>query len=244
MKSPIKKKNGMILESTAFAVVDGIVSTVDTSLNQGYPLLGIAWGITKGMYGASIQLRQARAVEFVEMIRDNPGIFTKELLQTEEFQDGFVYTFQKYLSERVVQKRKIIKEVFCGFSKYNDKENFKLERLLMTIEQVSIEDIEVVKTFSDGTIKQWYRNQFPEVKESEIKDMSFQSLNLLQIGSLILSQMKGMKEFEDQKYTLETLSRLSSLGLIVAGIDSNLNSSGSTFRASSFGRDFISYVLN
>ncbi|MCX6756082.1 MAG: hypothetical protein NTX85_01965 [Candidatus Nomurabacteria bacterium] len=168
MKNLLKKKDKIIIQTSAIAVVDGLVSAIDSSLNGGAPLLGIAWGLSKGMYGANIQLRQDRAIEFVEMIRDNSDIFTKEILKTEEFQDGFVYTFQKYLSERVAEKRKIIKEVFCGFTKNEHKENFKLERILLTIEQVSIEDIEVVKTFSDGTIKQWIVKQFPEMEDTDI----------------------------------------------------------------------------
>lgn len=244
MESPSKKRKSIVLESSVFAVMDGIVSTVDNSLNQGVPLLAIAWGLSKGMYGASIQLRQARAVEFVEMIRDNPGIFTKELLKTEEFQDGFVYAFQKYLSERVAQKRKTIKEVFCGFSKDEDKESFRLERLLLTIEQISLEDIEVVKTFYDGTIRQWVVNQFPDMDDTKVKEMTEQPLNIGQIGNLILNQMKGLNQFADDKYTLETLSRLSSLGLLIAGIQSGYNVSSSTFQESSYGREFITYILN
>ena len=94
MKSLITEKDKIITESSIITVVDNLVSTIDASLNGGVPLLGIAWGLSKGLYGANIQLRQNRAVEFVEMIQSNPGIFTKKILQTEEFQDGLVYTFQ------------------------------------------------------------------------------------------------------------------------------------------------------
>lgn len=243
MKKILSKKDSIVLQTSAIAVVDNLVSAVDTSLNGGMPLLSIAWGLSKGLYGANIQLRQNRAVEFVKMIKDNPGIFTKQLLQTEEFQDGFVYTFQRYLSERAEEKRQIIKKIFCGFSQEENRRDFKLERLLYTLEQLSIEDIEVVKIFSDGTTSQWIRNQFPKMEPKEVANMARQSLNMKQIGIHLLSEMKGMKQFENIDYAIETLSRLSSLGLVIGGIEATYDYSGSNFRESAFGKKFIYYVL-
>lgn len=239
----VQKSDAIVLKSVGLTVVDGLVSAVDNLINGGAPLLAIAWGLSKGMYGASIQLRQDRAIEFVEMIRDNPTIFTRQLLQTEEFQDGFVYVFQKYLSERAEEKRQIIKNIFCGFSQEENKRDFNLERFLYTLEQISIEDIEVVKMFSDGTTDQWIRNQFPDMEPEKVSDMAKQSMNMKQIGIHLLSEMKGMKQFENIDHAVETLSRLSSLGLVIGGIEATYDYSGSNFRESAFGREFISYVL-
>lgn len=243
MKNILTEKDKIIIESSTVSVVDNFVSSLDASINGGAPLFGITWGLAKGLYYANIQLRQNRAIEFVEIIRDNPGIFTKQLLQTEEFQDGFVYTFQKYLSERMEEKRKIIKNIFCGFCIEENKRDFKLERLLYTLEQLSIEDIEVVKIFSDGTINQWIKNQFPDMESDKILSMAKQPLNVLQIGTNILSEIKKMDQFKKLDHTIEVMTRLSSLGLVLGGISAEYNYSGSNFRESEFGKDFISFIL-
>ncbi len=238
-----KKRNLRVAKTSTIVVVDNLVSAIDNSINGGQPLLGTSWSLLKGIYGASVELRQERAIEFIEMIRDNPSIFTKEVLATEEFQDGFVYTFQKYLNERIAKKRKIIKEVFFGFSSSTLKQDFKLERLLFTLEQLSLEDIEVIKIFSDGTILLWDKNQFPNMSEEEALKMSKQPLNVGQVGEHILSKMKGLKQFKDNDYTVEILLRLSSLGLVLGGIDASYDYSSSNFRESKFGKEFVSYVL-
>lgn len=243
MKS-LAKKDLIVLQNSAIVIIDNMVATFDNSNNGGAPLLAIAWGLSKGLYGAGVQLRQDRAVEFVEMIRDNPGIFTKQLLQTEEFQDAFVYVFQKYLSERVAEKRKTIKRIFCGFCEEENKQDFKLERFLNTLEQLSADDIEVLKIFSDGMVHKWIENQFPDMPQTKVKEMAELPLNVTQFGDLILNEMKNLPQFKDRYYTLEILVRLSALGLFLGGISLNDSDySGSHFRISGFGQEFISYIL-
>ncbi len=238
-----EKKDKIILKNVAVATADSIVAAIDNSMYGGAPVFGIAWGLSKGLYGAGIQIRQDRAIEFVEMIRDNPKIFTRDILSSEEFQDGFVHTFQKYLSERIKEKRKIIKNIFLGFSKEENKDSFKLERYLNTLEQLSIEDIEVIKTFSDKTVDQWYKDQFPEMEDHEVERRSEVGLNVGQIGDLLLNKIKGLKEFEDHNYTLEVLTRLSGLGLVLNITDTTFNTDGPGFKESRFGKEFISYVF-
>lgn len=245
MKNIFKEKDNIILKEAAVTIMDNLVVAIDTSLNKGVPLLGIAYGLSKGLYGANIKLRQSRALEFVEMIRYNPDIFTKELLETEEFQDGFVYTFQRYLSERAEKKRQTIKNIFCGFSQEKNKPNFKLERLLYTLEQLSIEDIEVAKIFSDGTITKWVKDNYPEMTNEDVTNRAKESFNISVLGTNILSKMKKLKQFEEEDYIRGTLSRLSSLGLVFdeSKTVSEFNILIHSFRESEFGKEFISYVL-
>ena len=130
-------KDKQLLKDSALVVADQIASSI--------PALNIAWGLSKALFGAGMKLRQQRALEWVELIRDNPGVFTKELLEQEELQDGFVYAFEKYLVERSEQKRKIFRNIFLGFAKADDKRNFPLEKFSHTLSQLGEVDIEVLR---------------------------------------------------------------------------------------------------
>ena len=107
--------------------------------------LSLAWDLCKALLGAGLKLRQKRALEWVEMVRDNPEVFTGKLLENEEFQDGFVYTLEKYLIERSEEKRKIFRNIFLGFSCSKNKERFDLEKYSFLLSQLSIEDVETLK---------------------------------------------------------------------------------------------------
>jgi hypothetical protein len=60
----MNKKDVIILQNSAITVVDNLVSTFDNSFNNGIPLLATVWGLSKGLYGASIQLRQTGPLNF------------------------------------------------------------------------------------------------------------------------------------------------------------------------------------
>lgn len=133
----MNNKDKQLLKGSALVVADQIASSI--------PALNIAWGLSKALFGAGMKLRQQRALEWVELIRDNPEVFTKELLEQEELQDGFVYAFEKYLVERSEQKRKIFRNIFLGFAKADDKRNFPLEKFSHTLSQLGEVDIEVLR---------------------------------------------------------------------------------------------------
>jgi hypothetical protein len=129
----MKEKDKQILKDSADVVVSAI------------PALNIAWGLSKALYGAGLKLRQQKALEWVEMIRDNPGIFTQELLMQEEFQDGFVFALEKYIIERNEEKRKVFKNIFLGYTTTSQKLLFPLEKYIHTLSQLNIVDINVLK---------------------------------------------------------------------------------------------------
>lgn len=129
----MNEKNKIILDDSIDAVVSGIAG------------LGIAWGLSKAFYGAGMKLRQQRVLEWVEMVRDNPEIFIKEVLGSEQFQDGFVFAFEKYLTERSEEKRKILRSIFLDFSMVDSKKTFALEKFTHTLSVLSEKDIFVLK---------------------------------------------------------------------------------------------------
>ncbi|MDD3190494.1 MAG: hypothetical protein PHI66_02270 [Candidatus Pacebacteria bacterium] len=128
----MNEKDQIILEDS----VDAVISTI--------PQIGMVWGLCTALFGSAVKLRQKKALEWVEMIRDNPYIFTQELLKNEIFQDGFVCALEKYIVERNEEKRKCFRNIFLGFSISGDKQGFPLEKFIHTLSQLSEIDIEVL----------------------------------------------------------------------------------------------------
>ena len=140
----MKQKDKIILTGSGEVIIDTAIALADQIVSE-IPLLNIAWGLSKSLYGAGLKLRQKRALEWVEMIRDNPGFFTKEVLMDENFQDGFVYMLENYIRERNSKKRDIAKNIFLGFAKAEEKSIFSIEKFAHTLNQLSEKDIEVMK---------------------------------------------------------------------------------------------------
>jgi len=155
----MKDTDKQLLKDTAMVVANGIVSLV--------PGLSVPWGLSKALFNSGMQLRQSRALEWVEMVQKSPEIFGKELLESKEFQDGFVYSLKEYLIERNEEKRKIFRNIFKGFSKAEDKESFPLEKFYHTLSQLSKQDIQTLKDVnnpSDDKNYQIYGNEEEHVE--------------------------------------------------------------------------------
>lgn len=130
------KKDKIIVKDVALAVAEEIVSKV--------PGLNLAYGLSKALFGAGLKLRQKRVLEWVEMVRDNPSIFTQQILSDDTFQDGFAVALEKYLVERNEEKRRVFRNIFLGFAEAEDKEKFPLEKFSHTLSQLTEMDIEVL----------------------------------------------------------------------------------------------------
>lgn len=173
-------KDNIITKDVALAVIEEIVSKV--------PGLNLAYGLSKALFEAGLKLRQKRALEWVEMVRDAPGVFTKEILLTEEFQDGFAYSLEKYLIERSEEKRKIARNIFLGFTKAEDKQDFALEKFTHTLSQLSKVDIAVlkdVKVDEQGKNYQIYPINDPKDRTENIFNLIAQGLLLDATGTRI-----------------------------------------------------------
>lgn len=140
----MNEKDKIILSDSSTAIIDGALNMAD-QIVSAIPFLNIAWALSKSLYGAGLKLRQKRALEWVEMVRDNPHIFVEQILVDESFQDGFVYMLENYIRERSDKKRKIAKNIFLGFIKADDKNSFSMEKFVHTLNQLSEKDIEVIK---------------------------------------------------------------------------------------------------
>ncbi len=140
----MKDEDKIVLQGTVETGVDTAIAIADEIVDK-IPLLNLAWGLSKVVLGAGLKLRQKRALEWVEMIRDNPAIFSDEVLSSESFQDGFVYALEHFLRERSEAKREALKKVFLGFAEETNKDAFPLEKYTSTLAQLTEGDIAVFK---------------------------------------------------------------------------------------------------
>ncbi len=129
--------NKKLVKKSAIVIADQIVSST--------PFLNVAWGLAKAFLGTGIEMRQERALEFIEIIKDNPKIFIQDTLKEKTFQDGFVYILEKYIRERNESKRIVLKNIFIRFTKSNDKKNYPLEKMIHTSNQLSENDINILR---------------------------------------------------------------------------------------------------
>lgn len=136
-KKDLKKKDKILSKDASLAIVDAVVDNI--------PGASLAWNLSKALFGAGLKLRQEKALEWVEMVRDNPSVFTTEILNSEYFQDGFAVALEKYLVERNENKRRIFRDIFLGFTKTQSKQEFPLEKYIHTLSQLNELDIEVLK---------------------------------------------------------------------------------------------------
>lgn len=165
----MNNKDKTILKSSALVIADQIASTL--------PGLNIAWGLCKSLYGAGLRLREQRALEWVEMVRDNPSIFTAEILNDIKFQDGFVYALEQYIREKNEKKRKVLRSIFLGFTQSEDQEKFELERMYHVLNILSLEDIKVLRGVDVN------RSDFHQVYE-QTSDKNEYIYNLVTTGIL------------------------------------------------------------
>ena len=229
----MNEKDKDIIVTSWIATIDALVTYV-CSQN---PYFLVAWSLCLVLGQANMKYREKRVVEWVENIKDNLSIFTAELLEDEIFQEWFVYLFQKYISERNIQKRKIVKNIFSGFTYTFNRWEFELEKLCNILNALSFEDLKILKIWADGSIEQWDKSQ-----GLSLESYSSPPLNSLQIGKYILHGMKWMNEFTDEQYTYEKLKYLVSAGLLAQEIPKTTYHTDNSFTISTFGKSFVQFI--
>jgi len=163
LRDIILKMKKAIGFGTKVGVRNFIIPAVDTFVAQK-PEFIPPWILAKGFYGALFDIRKERINEIVEFLKKNENVFIKQIVETKEFEEIFVVTFENYIKQRNEKKRKIIQNIFLGFSKkINEDHNpFEIERMYDLLNKVSIVEL---KTFKDieknGTVKIEYENGEP-----------------------------------------------------------------------------------
>lgn len=234
---------------TLAAVKEGVIPYISATLATflvANPYWELAWYSAIGLFGVYMQFNQHKVNEFVELIQRHPDVFLREVLEDPEFQEGFLITFRSYIQARREQKRKIIQRILIGFTSSSDKKHFEIEKLYSILDQLSLEDIEILKIYVDGSLKQWLDEQAKVTKESYIPKE--ECLNVHQIGERVLDGIKGLSQFKDANYTFEKLEYLKSLGVMTQNIVSGgIGSDGGTninYRLSNLGKKLIDFMMD
>lgn len=142
-----------LVKRSAFEVADAIASNI-VGVN-------IAWALVKALSGNALELRQQRALEFVEAIQNDTSTFNKAIVSTEEFQDGFVVAITEHLKLRDFIKRRVALKMFKEFASSNNKVEFPLERFYDTLHKLSTAGI---KTLA------FIKSEIIPMREQGIKD--------------------------------------------------------------------------
>ncbi len=223
----MNEKDQQILKDSALVIADQIASNL--------PGLNIAWGLTKALHGAGLKLRQNRALEWVEMVRDNPSIFSEEILKSENFQDAFVYSFEKYISERNEKKRQIIRQIFLGYTQSADLEQFEIERMISLLSLVSKEGLELLHLLDKLSNTIVYKNNklSEHLKTYLVKDSNDNP------GKYNLSPGSNIREI-----WAEAETNLINIGILRAYTIPTYNGSNyQDYDLTNTGREFIKYIL-
>ncbi len=223
----MNKKDSEIVKASVLVTADAIAAAI-------HPGVALAWSLGKALFGAGMKLREDRALEFIKSIQDRPDIFAGEVLNTEEFQDGFVYAFEKYLAERSEKKRKIARDIFCGFTKSEDKQSFELEKFNFILSQLSESNLHILSIYSDGTVDRWISSQ-----PDGIFHISIGSLFNLHQVSMILKLRDEVFEMAD---LAEHYSTFNSVGLMTGSMEATYDGGFSSYRLTKLGKDFINYL--
>ena len=136
MKKFDKKTDPNLIKRSAYELADSTASSI--------PGLAQAWALSKALYGNALELRQQRALEWVEAISNDPSDFSEELVKSEEFQDGFVVALEGYIKLRNFLKRRVAVKMFKEFAVAEDKVEFQLERYNDTLLKISTASIKTL----------------------------------------------------------------------------------------------------
>ena len=82
-----------------------------------------------GLFGLYMAYNQEEINEVVEFIKEHPREFREDIVQSKEFEKGFLLFFEQYLKQRVEEKKRILKNIILGYALSDNKKDYELERL-------------------------------------------------------------------------------------------------------------------
>lgn len=178
--------------------LSGAVGGAFDSAISSFPGVNIVWGALKG--GVS-NIRVKRAEEFIIFIQNE---FNLDCFNDDYFVDGLAITFESFLKQRSDYKRKIIKNIFLGFSFNEDKEDFELERMYDIVNRISKKQIDLFTDLKNKNeiIISW--KEFNEIKDyienyDDYKYLEF--LGLVGISQKIeISTMIGGSQLKEEEH--------------------------------------------
>lgn len=163
-------------------IIQGLRNESDNWLSNtpGYTLV-------KTLLTSEAEVRRKRVEELVAIIEENKQKFTVNLINNECFISGLTLTLQEIVQQYSDLKRTKIYSIFLGFTDSEDKENFELEKMYNTLNLASLNDLEILQTFSSRKFKE--------------KDSHFSQKNSVErySGLIALGLIKSTTEFKERK---------------------------------------------
>lgn len=214
-----------------------IIPTVDAYIATKPEWTG-PWIFVRGLIGSILQLRQDKINWFLEeVLEKNSNLFTKDLLESEDFQISFLTTIENILKQRHKEKEDLIAEVFLGYTVSENKKNFNLERLQNTISLISLESIEFLKFYIEEIA--------PGFLDERIDSPRLQSMS----EAISKYQVNYNHSFDKiMRFHPERVAELTSLGLVrsngIKMITSYDGESQLAYDFTGYGIEFLYYLKN
>ncbi len=222
-------KKGIIATLTNFGIP--YVSAMLTPFLAVHQEWMYAWYSAIGLYGVYMEYNQDKVNSFIKFIEENPSVFLNEIVEAEDFREGFLITFEKFLKIRGEKKRETVKRIFLGFTASNDKEKFELERMYDCLEKISMQHMVLFKLIQKH--KGYYRvmyndgDGFGSTYDPRYDEMRY----LVSLG--LLQSISEAEIEEDSELTYEgTLKEKTAL------------KQEESVAFSEFGKKFIEFVNN
>lgn len=132
-----RKKQSSPVKQALAQHANGQVDVVIGALLPVVPALAAGLLVAKSLIGYAIVRHQEDLNQYLEFIRDNPEDFRKDVIDSPQFQDGFVLNLEAYVKLRSESKRFVARQILLGFAKAEDKQAFPIERLQDALSKVS-----------------------------------------------------------------------------------------------------------
>ena len=149
-----------IISAAVAAAIPRLEAILSPLLVQ-YPCWQLAMHEAIGLYGYYMACKQESVNEFVEFLRSHPDVFRKEVVESEEFRNGFVLAFQDYLKLRTKEKRLAAKQIFLDFAKSQEKSEFPIEQFDDTLLKISMHSLQTLA---------FIKKEVLPLKEKELRD--------------------------------------------------------------------------
>ncbi len=179
----------------------GLVS-LDTAVFGGYPLITTLGVLAKSHFEQAIRLQTQKTLEAFRFIYNNRDVFTKQVIQSDDFQEGFLSWFNQYLILRGKEKRLGALVLFRTFAETEDESSFPLERFMDTLHKISSPALRALAFIKyEVILPDIQRNAHNIHGRLEIKDYSSQELSRTPLSKLTEHKMNEKVLMSAEEYS-------------------------------------------
>lgn len=168
-------KDKTLLHGSAEVAVATATSAVDAALAVAGlpPVLTPAAGLIMQYLLSDSAATEALLMEWIQMVKDNPDVFTIEQAKRPYFKETMRVAIQAYMNARGEYKRSLLRSVYVGAVEADDTEHFPLERLIGTVSVIAEEHVRFLRSVSFLTPDRMgflYGNDFETTKTDALID--------------------------------------------------------------------------